>query len=102
MYLYGRHFTLWTDHQALTALLTTTGSGHKPLRLYRWSKRLQAYNFTTQFTPGRENIVADLLSRATPNPTPNATQDPSEQELVLMLHTPLQTTVSGLHLFCKL
>ena len=41
MYLYGRHFTLRTDHQALTALLATTGSGHKPLRLYRWSERLQ-------------------------------------------------------------
>lgn len=39
-------------------------------------------------------MVADLLSRATPNPTPDATQDPSEPELVLMLHTPLQTTVS--------
>lgn len=37
--LYGQHFTLQTDHQALTALLATTGSGHKPLRLYQWSER---------------------------------------------------------------
>lgn len=85
----GRHFTLPTDHQALTALLTIMGSGHKPLCLYRWSERLQAYNFTTQFTPGGENVLADLLSRATPNPTSDAAQDPSEPELVLMLHTPL-------------
>lgn len=62
---YGRHFTLRIDHQALTALLVTTGSGHKPLRLYQWSERLQAYNFSTQFTPGRDNIAADLFSRAT-------------------------------------
>ena len=94
MYLYGRHFTLRTDHQALTALLATTGSGHKPLRLYRWSKRLQAYNFTTQFTPGKENVVADLLSRATPDPAPDTVQDPSEPELILMLHTPLQAAIS--------
>lgn len=92
-HMYRRHFTLRTDYQALT-VLPTTGSGHKPLRLYRWSERLQAYNFTTQFTPGRENVVADLLSRATPNPTPDATQDPSELELVLMLHMPHQTTIS--------
>ena len=94
MYLYGRHFTLRTDHQALTALLATTGSGHKPLRLYRWSERLQAYNFTTQFTPGKENVVADLLSRATPDPAPDTVPDPSEPELILMLHTPLQAAIS--------
>ena len=79
MYLYGQHFTLQTD-QALTALLATTGSGHKPLRHYRWSERLQAYNFTTQFTPGKENVVADLLSRATPDPSPDTVQDPSAGE----------------------
>ncbi|XP_057713151.1 uncharacterized protein K02A2.6-like [Corythoichthys intestinalis] len=94
MYLYGRHFTLRTDHQALTALLATTGSGHKPLRLYRWSERLQAYNFTTVFTPGRDNVVADLLSRATPSSPPDIAPDGSESELILMLHEPLQTTVS--------
>ncbi|KAI3359429.1 hypothetical protein L3Q82_002936 [Scortum barcoo] len=94
MYLYGRHFTLRTDHQALTALLATTGSGHKPLRLYRWSERLQAYNFTTQFTPGRDNVVADLLSRATPCSALETAQDPQEPELILMLHTPLQGAVS--------
>ncbi|KAJ8351786.1 hypothetical protein SKAU_G00232620 [Synaphobranchus kaupii] len=94
VYLYGRHFTLRTDHQALTALLATSGSGHKPLRIYRWSERLQAYNFTTLFTPGRENVVADLLSRATPSPTPDPSPDTTEPELILMLHTPLQATVS--------
>ncbi len=36
LYLYGRHFTLRTDHQVLTTLLSASGSGHKPLRLHRW------------------------------------------------------------------
>ncbi len=49
------------------------------------------YNFTMQFTPGRENVVMDLLSQAT---TSNLAQDPSESELILMLHTPLQAAVS--------
>lgn len=82
------HVSVWalTDHQALTALLSTTGSGHKPLRLYL----LQAYNFTTQFTPGSENVVADLLSRATPGPAPDTAPDHSQSALVLMLHAPFQ------------
>ena len=64
MYLYRRAFTLRTDHQALTTLLATSGTGHKPLRLHRWADRLQQYNFRLHFTPGRDNVVADLLSRA--------------------------------------
>lgn len=103
MYLYRRHFTLRTDHQPLTVLLAMAGSGHKPLRIYRWSKRLQAYNFTTLFTPGKENVVADLLSHATPVPLQSldssklsSSHDPDslESELFLMLHSPLQATVS--------
>ncbi|KAJ8332536.1 hypothetical protein SKAU_G00423250 [Synaphobranchus kaupii] len=84
------------EREALTALLATSGTGHRPLRIHRWSERLQQYNFTPQFTPGRENVVADLLSRATPCPPPS--QDPdhrvTEPDLIQMLHTPLQTTVS--------
>lgn len=94
MYLYGRAFTLRTDHQALTALLATSGTGHRPLRLHRWAERLQQYNYTLQFTPGRDNVVADLLSRATPSLLPDPGPDSAEQGLIQMLHTPLQSTVS--------
>ena len=63
-YLYGRHFTLVTDHQALKTLLTTGGSGHRPLRLHRWSDRLFQYTFTVTYRPGKLNVVADCLSRS--------------------------------------
>ena len=63
-YLYGRRFTLVTDHQALKTLLTAGGSGHRPLRLHRWSDRLFQYTFDVVFRPGRENCVADWLSRS--------------------------------------
>ena len=62
--LYGQAFTLTADHQALTALMSTSGTGHKPLQLYRWSDRLQQYNFQLQFTPGHHNTIADHLSRS--------------------------------------
>lgn len=34
-YLWGRRFTLQTDHQALVTLLATRGTGHRPLRITR-------------------------------------------------------------------
>lgn len=63
IYLWGRHFTLHTDHQALVSLLSTGGAGRRPLRITRWSHRLLKYNFTVEFQRGAENQVADALSR---------------------------------------
>ncbi|PAA55936.1 hypothetical protein BOX15_Mlig012942g1, partial [Macrostomum lignano] len=63
-YLYGRHFELRTDHQALQQLLLgPTGTGHRPLRIHRWCDRLLQYDFHVRYLPGNSNYVADLLSR---------------------------------------
>lgn len=60
-YLYGRKFTLVTDHAALKWLITSkdlTG------RLHRWALQLQEFNFEVVYRPGTSNVVADALSRA--------------------------------------
>ena len=62
-FLFGRKFTLRTDHEALTTLLTSSGSGHKPLQLHRWSDQLYQYNFSVEYISGSTNHVADMLSR---------------------------------------
>lgn len=85
-YLYGRRFTLVTDHQALKTLLTAGGSGHRPLRLHRWSDRLFQYTFDVLYRPGRENHVADWLSRSFDDteptlPTPTTTVAPTAEAL---------------------
>jgi len=89
---------LRTDHQALTTLLATSGTGHKPLRLHHWADRLQQYNYRLQFTSGHDNVVTNLPSRAIPNPPTAPTlalgRDPAEHDLVQLLHTPLQETLS--------
>ena len=63
-YVYGRRFTLVTDHQALKTLLTANGTGHRPLRLHQWADRLFQYTFSVVYRPGVQNVVADCLSRA--------------------------------------
>ena len=62
-YLYGRYFTIRTDHQALTTLLSAKGVGRRPMRLMRWADRLLQYHFRVEHLPGKSNTVADMLSR---------------------------------------
>lgn len=59
-YLYGAKFTVRTDNNPLTYVLTTAklnATGH------RWLAALSTYDFGIEYRPGRENIDADLLSR---------------------------------------
>ncbi|MEL6816472.1 MAG: RNase H-like domain-containing protein, partial [Cyanobacteria bacterium J06598_3] len=72
-YLFGQHFTLRTDHQALQSLLTSKGIGRAGMRLSRWAVRLMVYNFTVEHVSGVKN-AADGLSRL-PASTMCATPD---------------------------
>lgn len=60
--LEGREFTVFTDHKPITFAFTKTGSECSP----RQTRHLQFISeFTTdiQFISGRENVVADAMSR---------------------------------------
>uniref|UniRef100_A0A3P9KG95 Gypsy retrotransposon integrase-like protein 1 n=1 Tax=Oryzias latipes TaxID=8090 RepID=A0A3P9KG95_ORYLA len=59
-YLLGREFDLETDHRALT-WINTMKDHHN--RLTRWYLALQPYKFNVRHRPGKQNIVADFLSR---------------------------------------
>jgi len=60
-YLYGKTFVLETDHQPLQHLdRAKIANG----RLTRWALRLQKYSFNIRVIPGKENVGADYLSRA--------------------------------------
>ena len=45
-------------------------------------------------TTGRENVVTDLLSRSTPPPAVALNPDNSDLDLIQLLHSPLEATVS--------
>ncbi|XP_064482545.1 uncharacterized protein K02A2.6-like [Ornithodoros turicata] len=83
VYLWGRPFTLRTDHQALVTLLGTQGSGHRPLRISRWSARLLYYNFTIEYKKGAENYIADALSRLP------LQSDDVDEEIVCTISSPI-------------
>ncbi|XP_030595617.1 uncharacterized protein LOC115787179 [Archocentrus centrarchus] len=62
-YLWGRRFTLRTDHQALTTLLSTKGMNRAGMRIARWSARLLCFDYDVVYRPGSQNYTADCLSR---------------------------------------
>lgn len=59
-YLWGRHFTLRTDHS--TTLLASKGQDRAGMRIARWSSRLLSFNYNIQYKSGQENVTADCLS----------------------------------------
>ena len=59
-YLYGRHFTIYTDHAALKWLMDIKDPTGK---LARWSLTIQQYDFTIKHRSGTSNGNADALSR---------------------------------------
>ena len=58
---YSNEFSVYTDNNPLTYILTTSklnACGQ------RWVNELASYNFSIHYKPGKENTVADCLSRA--------------------------------------
>ena len=63
LYLYGsqKPFILVTDHKPLKLILQNPSS-KPPARIERWNLRLQQYNFSIVYRPGKDNPT-DYLSR---------------------------------------
>ena len=59
-YLYGRKFTLMTDHQPLAYISAAKYSNN---RVMRWALDLQIYRYNIKVIKGKDNHVADYLSR---------------------------------------
>ena len=58
-FIYGRKFTVFTDHLNLTFLYDNDACG----RVARWAMKLAAYDFDIRHIRGKDNVVADTLSR---------------------------------------
>ena len=69
-YLYGAPFEVWSDHQSLQWLLTSTAPG----RLTRWALRLAEFDFVLKYRPRARNMNADSLTHHD-LPPPDVTTD---------------------------
>ena len=59
-YLLGRHFIVCTDNNPLTYFLT---SPNMDATKQRWINELVKYDFSLEYQKGKNNTVADALSR---------------------------------------
>lgn len=91
-YIYGRNFTITTDHKPLITLFGET----KPVpqmvspRVQRWDGVLGAYEYCIVYRPSQQNANADALSRLPLRESPPAGK---EEEQVLMMDLMDDTSV---------
>ncbi|KAL4714216.1 hypothetical protein ACJJTC_018366, partial [Scirpophaga incertulas] len=79
-YLYGQHFTVFTDCNSLKASKAKTDLSP---RVHRWWAILQAYDFDIVYKEGRSMSHADFLSR---NPLPATTLKTNDFNLTSPTH----------------
>jgi len=59
-YLIGHHFTIITDHKSLNTLMAQTIQTPEQ---QKWTAKVQGYDFRIVYRHGKDNAVADALSR---------------------------------------
>ena len=84
-YLFGRNFTIVTDHLPLVSLF---GEGKKvpeiaSPRVQRWALTLSAYEYKIVFKPGRNHGNSDCFSRL---PLPDTEEDAEDTDRVLLIN----------------
>ena len=84
-YLFGRHFTLQTDHKPLMTLFHETKGipVQASARIKRWALSLSAYEYTIACRTTKQHANADAMSRLPLPEVPESTFVPAE--LVLMI-----------------
>ena len=63
---YGRHITIYSDHQALTKSFTSNSLQSNDPVAQRQLVEIGMFTKDIKYLPGGQNIIADWLSRRTP------------------------------------
>ncbi len=86
MYLYGRPFTVVTDHKPLIPIFSKHSSNPSP-RIQNWLLKVQPYDMKVVHCPGKDN-PADYMSRhpGTSNVTDDKTSQAAEEFINFVAH----------------
>ena len=82
-YLRFKHFTIFTDHKPLLALMTIDTRKDASGKRTRWALELSSYDFTIKYKAGSKHGDADALSRADHADEPSG--DPRDEEDLVTL-----------------
>jgi hypothetical protein len=84
IYLLGsKPFIVYTDHASLR---TAVNSPHLSQRMARWLSFFAEYSMTVEYKPGRENVLADALSRRPDWEPPQCTLAPLSSTIISSLY----------------
>lgn len=78
--LFGPNFRVFTDHRALVGLFKKNMADIENTRLQRLREKVAHFDFTVEWLPGKNNVIADVLSR---NPVFKPTPEEDEESLSL-------------------
>ena len=84
-YLFGHHFTLITDNEAIMSQFDS----NKPIssqvsgRIQRWALNLATYKYTSRFQPTNQHVNADAFSRLLLPEKPEHVPIPDEHVLLI-------------------
>lgn len=84
-YLFGRKFTIHSDHKPLQHLLSEERAvpPMASARIQRWALTLSGYDYRIAYKPGKEHANADALSRLPLPDTPTVVPVPGDTILLL-------------------
>ena len=93
-YLFGRHFTIVSDHKPLQHLFKESSATPTlaSARIQRWALILGAYDYRIEYKPGTANGNADMLSCLPLPDTPSFIPVPGETVLLMDMLNSLPVT----------
>lgn len=89
-YLIGLKFHIHTDHKPLVPIFSTKRLEELPIRVQRFRLRMLRYHFTISHIPGKDLVIADMLSRA-PTSVPSSSDYLFYQETSVFVDTVVQS-----------
>lgn len=93
IFLWGFQFQIATDHRPLVSIFNSRDTLQVNARISRFVTRLLPYNYTVYYKAGPDNVIADFLSRVTPNDS-EADNDQVDPEGLIVNSILSDTTIS--------